>query len=99
MSLWEWRKVNERLDEKVHSIIDSRTQMVEDALYKSALDGNVTAQLAFLFNRAPKRWADKRALINNTIVNQNKVGITGGFSGEDREFTDRIKRELYPELP
>ncbi len=59
---------------------------------------DVTAQMFFLMNRAPGRWADKRVLVNNTIVNQNKVGTNGSFTGEDRELQDRIRRELFPEI-
>lgn len=69
-TLWEWRKANKELNVKIHNIIESRIQAVEDALFESAIGGNVTAQLAFLFNRAPERWADKRALINNIISNK-----------------------------
>ena len=98
-TLWEWRRANERLDEKIHRIIESRIQMVEDALFKSAVDGNVTAQLAFLFNRDPKRWADKRALVNNTIINQNKLSLKEGFSDEDKQFAEEIRRQMFPELP
>lgn len=32
---------------------------VENALYKSALDGNTTAQIFWLKNRKPKQWRDR----------------------------------------
>jgi hypothetical protein len=68
-TLWQWRKDNEKLDVKIIAIIDSRIQVVEDALYKTACNGNTTAQIFFLTNRASERWADKRALVNNHVVN------------------------------
>lgn len=36
------------------------TDQVEDALFQSALGGNVTAQQVWLYNRAPERWRDAR---------------------------------------
>lgn len=49
------------------------TEQVEDALFQSALGGNVTAQQVWLYNRAPDRWRDAR--YNNVKVDAN---ITGG---------------------
>ena len=58
-AIWEWRKKSKRFDNKVNSIIDSRTQSVEDALFSSAVKGNVAAQIFWLKNRAKERWKDK----------------------------------------
>jgi len=35
-------------------------QLVEDALFKAALNGNTTAMQVWLYNRDPERWADRR---------------------------------------
>jgi len=35
---------------------------------------NVTACLAYLFNKAADRWADRRALVNNFVSNVNNSG-------------------------
>ena len=37
-------------------------EMVEDALFRRALDGNTTAQIFYLTNRSPNRWQDRRAM-------------------------------------
>ncbi|MBA7702870.1 hypothetical protein ES703_111645 [subsurface metagenome] len=58
-TVWLWRKKWKGFDNKIFSIIDSRTQTVEDALYGSALKGNVTAQIFWLKNRAKDRWSDR----------------------------------------
>lgn len=58
-TIWRWRKKWKGFDNKIFSIIDSRTQTVEDALYASALKGNVTAQIFWLKNRAKERWKDR----------------------------------------
>jgi len=67
-TFWLWRKKNRRLDSIVLAITDSRIQFVEDAVFKAACEGNMTAMIFFLTNRAPGRWADRRALVNNTNV-------------------------------
>ena len=66
-TLWRWRKSNPKLDNLIHNIVDSRIQMVEDALFKKAMEGDVGAQRLFLTNRAPNRWKDRSTLINNNI--------------------------------
>jgi hypothetical protein len=42
-----------------------------------------TAALFFLMNRAPERWADKRALVNNYNVIKNTVNPLGKLADED----------------
>lgn len=59
VTIWLWRKKYKGFDDKVLSIIDSRTQSVEDALYASAIKGNVVAQIFWLKNRGKDRWKDK----------------------------------------
>ena len=55
-----WRKANPRLTklyEHARRLSDvRRVQIVEDALLKTAKDGNPTAQIFFLSNRAPDKW-------------------------------------------
>jgi len=58
-TVWLWRKKSKKFNNKVLAILDSRTQVVEDALYKNALNGNIVAQIFWLKNRAPDRWKDK----------------------------------------
>lgn len=38
-------------------------ELVEQAMFNSALKGNVTAQQVWLYNRDPERWQDKRNLV------------------------------------
>ena len=45
--------------------------------------GDVTAQMFFLMNRAPERWADKRALVNNTNIIKNIVNPLGKLKDEE----------------
>lgn len=86
-TFWHWRRKDGRLDELVKSIYESRVAIVEDALYKSALDGNVTAQIFFLKNRAMDRWRDKQ---------EQEVSFDGDFNVNNTvgEHIDRIARTL-----
>ena len=58
-TIWRWRKKWKGFNNNILSIIDSRTQTVEDALYGSALSGNVAAQIFWLKNRDRNRWKDR----------------------------------------
>lgn len=42
-----------------------------------------TACMFFLMNRAPERWADKRALVNNTNIIKNIVNPLGKLPDEE----------------
>lgn len=59
-TFWRWRQKSPELDEQVHTILEARTQTVEDSLYNAALDGNVTAMIFWLINRSGGRWRDRR---------------------------------------
>jgi len=50
-------------------------EMVEDALFKAAIGGNVTACLAWSYSRAPDRWQDKRNR-QPTFDSNVKIGVT-----------------------
>jgi len=41
------------------SILELRCQIVEDSLFKNAVDGNVKAQVFWLKNRKKERWKDR----------------------------------------
>jgi len=58
-TIWLWRKKSKAFNNQVNAILDSRTQIVEDALYTNALKKNVVAQIFWLKNRGKGRWKDK----------------------------------------
>lgn len=47
---------NRRLGGRLAEALETRTALVEDALYETAMKGNVSAQTLYLCNRAPDRW-------------------------------------------
>lgn len=58
-TIWRWRKKYKVFDSQVLAILDSRTQIVEDALFMNAATGNLGAQIFWLKNRASDRWKDR----------------------------------------
>lgn len=90
MTFWRWRRANKRLAELCLQVTESRVTIVEDALFKSAIDPvnpSVTAQMFFLTRRAGDRWPDRGLIVNNVINNMVKAGKVAdtGFSGADAE--------------
>lgn len=61
-----------------------KIEAVEDALYQSAVSGNVVAIQVFLYNRASDRWADKRN------VRQEISGTVSVYHGPAESFLRRL---------
>ena len=53
---YEWYKSDDAFKDKVDKARKSRIHHVEDALFKKAVEGNMTAIIFFLCNRAPEDW-------------------------------------------
>jgi hypothetical protein len=49
-------------------------ELVENALFQAAINGNVTAALAWLYSRDPERWRDMRKLDYGVPVDGLIVG-------------------------
>jgi len=70
-----WRKrpmVNKYIESLKHMCDAYRLVLVEDALFKAGIKGNVKAQIYFLKKRDPERWGDKQPIKQgnqNVIVN------------------------------
>lgn len=76
-TFWKWRKQDKELDDEVNQIIEARTQIVEDALFKAAIEGNVTAMIFWLCNRRPDRWKNinKAELSISSDIDQAIIAI------------------------
>lgn len=55
----EWKKKYSELSEALKKGKEVSDYEVENALYKSAMSGNVTAQIFWLKNRKPSNWRDR----------------------------------------
>lgn len=62
-------------------------ELVEQALFKNAMDGNVTAQQVWLYNRDPVQWQDRR---NVTVGGDKNNPVELKLSGD--ELNAEIKR-------
>lgn len=65
-TVYNWMATDKKFYKAVEEAKLSRVQVAEDALYKLIANGNVTAIIFFLCNRAPEKWK-----------NVNKVDIEG----------------------
>ena len=74
-TIWRWRQKYKEFNEEVLSILDSRTQIVEDALYLNAAGGNVIAQIFWLKNRGKDRWKDKQEHEHSGEVNLKPLQV------------------------
>lgn len=61
-TIWRWRKTDAEFNAACEEAEAAAIEAVEDALYRAALQGNVTAIQVILYNRAPDRWADRRSV-------------------------------------
>lgn len=58
-TLWDWRKDNTTISNAIKKGREVVDYEVENALLKSALEGNTTAQIFWLKNRRKQQWRDK----------------------------------------
>lgn len=59
VTFYNWRKQNEKFNRIITEIYDSRIAVVEDVLYKKAMEGDNNCIFFFLKNRAKDRWKDR----------------------------------------
>lgn len=86
-TLYNWKKSNVELLEVLKEDRDYCDDKVENALYKSALEGNVTAQIFYLKNRRRKDWKDKQDLEVT-----GELGIADVIK-KSRERVERMENE------
>jgi hypothetical protein len=54
--MWRWLQDDDEFADAVADAIESRIAHVEDALYREAIGGNITAIIFFLCNRKAAGW-------------------------------------------
>lgn len=84
------RHRDKAFNEAVKAALETRLELVADALYMSALGGNVTAQIFFLCNRTrhmklddPARWIHV-----NRVEVQHEGGVGHGLSETTEKIAD-----------
>ncbi len=103
-TLHRWRSrplINRYILRCIELSEDYRVAAVEDAQFKSAINGNTKAQEMFLLNRASDRWKKDKSIItvnNTTQVNQvlkARDELVEGMDNEQRQqFISRIREVI-----
>ena len=70
-TVYDWMNKDPKIAAAIKKGRDKSIDMVENALFKSAINGNVTAMIFYLKNRAPERYKDR---VDNNI-NTNNMDI------------------------
>lgn len=64
-TLYDWKKKYPDISDTLKKGKEVVDYQVENALLKSALDGNTTAQIFWLKNRKPDKWREKQQKPSN----------------------------------
>lgn len=67
-TVYDWMNKNPEIAAAIKKGRDKSIDMVENALFQSAINGNVTAMIFYLKNRAPERYKDR---VDNNINTKN----------------------------
>lgn len=65
-TLNEWKNKHSDISNTLKKNKEIVDYEVENALYKNAINGNVTAQIIWLKNRKPDKWRDKPQELSKT---------------------------------
>lgn len=57
-TFYRWLNIGKSFKRGVEGAVESQIGVVEDALYKIAVEGSLAAQKFFLCNRAPDKWKE-----------------------------------------
>jgi transcriptional regulator with XRE-family HTH domain len=87
-TLYNWKKSNVEFLEVLKEDRDFCDDNVENALYRAALDGNVTAQIFYLKNRRRKDWKDKQ-----DVEVSGEVGIVDAMIRKANERKERLEND------
>lgn len=74
-TVYDWMNKNPKIAAAIKKGRDKSIDMVENALFKSAINGNVTAMIFYLKNRAPERYKDRVDNNINTNIKDIKLKI------------------------
>ena len=59
-TLWDWKKKHSHISNALKVSKDIADRQIENALFKAAKEGNITAQIFWLKNRKPDKWREQR---------------------------------------
>ena len=88
-TLCKWKDEEKELSDALKIGRDVADRVIENALYKAAAEGNITAQIFWLKNRNPQQWRDGKALEIAGQVETAAHDVRIVFGGEaEREIVN-----------
>jgi transposase len=88
VTFYEWRNKFPNFANLIKEDKDYADTQVENALYKQALDGNVTAAIFWLKNRRRNNWKDKQ-----DVEVSGEVGIVDAMIKKANERKERLEND------
>jgi transposase len=88
VTFYEWRNKFPNFANLIKEDKDYADTQVENALYKQALEGNVTAAIFWLKNRRRNNWKDKQ-----DVEVSGEVGIVDAMIRKANERKERLENE------
>ena len=105
-TLYSWRKGHPELEEALRNSKERADAMVEAALFKKALQDDVSACIFYLCNRSPSRWkrngqfdvqitesVDKRAMTLEEVVRLYSDAYGAVSPGVEEQITTHVGEE------
>ena len=89
---------NKKFAAEVAQAETDANELVEQAMFSSALKGNVTAQQVWLYNRDPEHWQDKRNIaIGGDKNNPIEINLSGDeLNAEIKRLVDIASKAITP---
>jgi hypothetical protein len=81
VTIWEWKKKYSNFANALKVSKDVADRQIENALFKAAKDGNITAQIFWLKNRKPDKWREQRReqeQQETPVINISLKGVSNG---------------------
>jgi transposase len=88
VTFYEWRNKFPNFANLIKEDKDYADTQVENALYKQALEGNVTAAIFWLKNRRRNNWKDKQ-----DVEVSGEVGIVDAMIRKANERKERLEND------
>ena len=82
-TLWDWRKDNATISNAIKKGREVVDYEVENALLKSALEGNTTAQIFWLKNRRKEQWREKVEIEKGGAI--QKISIVNDLPKDEED--------------
>jgi hypothetical protein len=87
-TLYRWLKISSDISDAIKKGKEVTDYLVENALFTSALTGNVVAQIFWLKNRKPDKWKDKIEQVVDTEADTSGVVLLAPVLEKNHEPTE-----------